>query len=389
MKYRDAISALILCLGFTIAGPVPQGHAETNLDGQVSREEQREGRWKMVTSATMYGFYLYGPGTARLLDIDSAQQIVGLEMLIGGGSFFYSLKATRNYRLGAGRTQLILGGSLAGTLYGFGLPVFFEEEDDRPYLAAAMIATPAGGLLAHRLSAHRWFEKGESDLIVNGGLVGALYGVAIPYLADIEDSREWAQAKIYVASAMAGVPAGVWATTKLIRGRPINQGRAHLLSLGAVVGASYASGILSLADVEAPRAHVLAVMLGLPAGTCFSYRWTGAEEYPIKRARLISLGALVGSLFGSGVALVAEAEDHKPYVLANIIGSAAGIWYAHGFSRDSEGTSAAGNSRSSIADRITVSLPSLGHWFTMGGLMMLDQRSPGGGTPVELVRVSF
>ena len=90
-----------------------------------------------------------------------------------------------------------------------------------------MIATPAGGLLAHRLSEHRWFEKGESDLIVNGGLVGALYGVAIPYLADIEDSRDWTQAKIYVASAMAGVPAGVWATTRLIRGRPIDQGRAH------------------------------------------------------------------------------------------------------------------------------------------------------------------
>ena len=388
MRHMVSTSALLFFLGITIAGLVPQGHAETHLDGQVSREAQGKGRWKMVTSATMYGFYLYGPGTARLLEIDSAQQIVGLEMLIGGGAFFYSLKATRNYRLGAGRSHLILGGSLAGTLFGFGLPVFLEAEDDRPYLAAAMIATPVGGLMAHGLSAHRWFEKGESDLIVNGGLVGALYGVAIPYLADIEDSRDWAQAKIYVASAMAGAPAGAWATTRLIRGRPIKEGRAHLLTMGGVVGAAYASGILSLADVEAPRAHVLSAMLGLPAGTYFSYRWTGAEEYPIKRARLISLGALVGSLFGSGIALVAEAEDHKPYVLANIIGSAAGIWYAHGFSRDSDGTSAAGNHRKSIADRVTVSLPSLDQWFTMG-LMMMRRPAVGGGTPVELVRVSF
>ena len=207
MRHMGFTSALLCCLGIAIAGLVPQGHAETRLDGQVSREAQRKGRWQMVTSATIYGFYLYGPGTARLLEIDSAQQIVGLEMLIGGGSFFYSLKATRNYRLGAGRSHLILGGSLAGTLFGFGLPVFLEEEDDRPYLAAAMIATPVGGLTAHRLSAHRWFQKGESDLIVNGGLVGALYGAAIPYLADIEDSREWTQAKIYVASAMAAAPA--------------------------------------------------------------------------------------------------------------------------------------------------------------------------------------
>ena len=387
MKHKITIAALLYCLGFTFVGLVPGGYAENPGEEQASPETRQEGRWKMVTAATLYGFCLYGPGTARLLDIDSARQIVGLEMLIGGGSFFYSLKATRKYRLGAGRSHLILGGSLAGTLYGFGLPVFFEAEDDRPYLAAAMIATPAGGLIAHKLSAHRWFEKGESDLIVNGGLAGGLYGVAIPYLVDIDDLRDWTQAKIYVASAMAGMPAGVWATTRFIRGRPINHGRAHLLSLGGVVGAAYASGILSLADVEAPRSHVLAAMLGLPAGTYFSYRWTGAEEYPIKRARLISLGALVGSLFGSGIALVAEAEDHKPYVLANIIGSAAGIWYAHGFTRD-DGESSAGSNRASISERVTVSLPSIHHWFAMS-LMMLHEQPTGGGTSVELVRVSF
>ena len=388
MKNRNAIVSLVICLSFTMVVPVAEGNTENRNEEQVSLESRRKGRWKMVTAATMYGFYLYGPGTARLLDMESARQIVGLEMLIGGGSFFYSLKATRNYRLGAGRSHLVLGGSLAGTLYGFGLPVFFEAEDDRPYLAAAMIAAPAGGLIAHRLSAHRWFEKGESDLIVNGGFAGGLYGVAVPYLADIEDLRDWTQAKIYVAAAMAGAPAGVWATTRLIRGKPINQGRAHLLSLGGVVGAAYASGILSLADVEAPRGHVLAAMLGLPAGTYCSYRWTHAEEYSIKRARLISLGALAGSLFGSGIALVAEAEDHKPYVLANILGSATGIWYAHGFTRDNDGESAATSYGASIFDRVTVSLPALDQWVTMG-LMMLREQPPGAGTPVELVRVSF
>ena len=388
MRHKITIAALLYCLGFTFVSHVAQGYAENRTEEQVSPEAQREGRKRMVTAATLYGFYLYGPGTARLLDMESAQQIVGLEMLIGGGSFFYSLKATRNYRLGAGRSQLILGGSLAGTLYGLGVPVFFESENDKAYLAAAMIATPAGGLIAHKLSEHRWFEKGESDLIVNGGLTGGLYGAAIPYLVDIEDLRDWAQAKIYVASAMVGAPAGIWATKRLIRGKPIDQGRAHLLSLGGVVGAAYATGILSLADVEAPRAYVLALMLGLPPGTYSAYQWTGEEEYSIKRARWISGGAFVGSLFGSGVVLLAEAEDHKPYVLANILGSAAGIWYAHRFTRDRDGTSAASSNQSSIADRVTVSLPSLNHWFTMG-LMMLRKPAFGADAPVELVRITF
>ena len=242
-----------------------------------------------------------------------------------------------------------------------------------------MIGTPAGGLIAYGLSSHRWFERGETDLMVAGGLAGGLYGVAIPYLLDIEDLDEWTQAKIYVASAMAGAPAGVWATTRLMRGKPMGQGRAHLLSLGGVVGASYASGVLSLLDVENTRAHVFAAMLGAPSGTYLGYQWTGEEKYTPGRARWIILGAYVGSLFGIGVALVADAEDHKPYVLGNILGSAAGIWYAHRFTRDSQGYE---------SDRVSVSVPSLGQWVTMG-MSMLHKPAMDEGIPMELVRIEF
>lgn len=216
-------------------------------------------------------------------------------------------------------------------------------------------------------------------MLVVGGLTGGLYGVAIPYVLDIESLDEWTQARIYVASAMVSAPAGVWTTTRWMRGRPVNQGRAHLVSLGGVVGAGYASGLLSLGDVESPRAHVLAAMIGLPVGAFFGYEWTGVEEYTPGRARWIALGAYVGSLFGTGVALVADAEDHKPYVLGNILGSAAGIWYSHGFTRDSQ---------SSESDRVSVSLPSLGHWVTMG-LTMLHKPAMGEGIPMELVRIEF
>ena len=257
--------------------------------------------------------------------------------------------------------------------------MFFESENDKAYWAAAMIGTPAGGLIAYGLSSHRWFERGETDLMVAGGLAGGLYGVAIPYLLDIEDLDEWTQARIYVASVMAGAPAGVWATTRLMRGKPMGQGRAHLLSLGGVVGAGYASGVLSLLDVENTRAHVFAAMLGAPSGTYLGYQWTGEEEYTPGRARWIILGAYVGSLFGTGLALVADAEDHKPYVLGNMLGSAAGIWYAHRFTRDNQG---------SESDRVSVLVPSLGQWVTMG-MTILHKPAMGEGIPMELVRIEF
>ncbi len=368
---------------------VPEGYAQGQTEQGVSVEKQKEGRTLLVTSATLYGFALYGPGTARLLEIESGSQIVGLEMLIGGGSFVGALLATRNHRLGAGRSSLILTGSLAGTLYGFGFPVLFESENDKACLASAMLATPIGGLLAHSLSSHRWFNEGESHTISRGGLVGGLYGLAIPYLINIEDLEGWTQAKIYVTSAMIGIPTGVWTTAKLIHNKPINEGRASLLALGGGIGSSYAVGILSLTDVEALRPYVLAAMLGLPAGTYLGYKLTAGDEYTNGRATLIQVGAYAGAMFGMSFPMMADAESHKPYVMGSILGSAAGMWLAHRLTRGwGETAPFARNHLIPKSDKFAVSLPSIDKWLTLG-FMALRKPTVMADFPVELVRISF
>ena len=174
--FHKAVS-LVCFMAFISVCFVHEGYSQTRTQQNVSLEEQKEGRTLLVTATTLYGLWLYGPGTARLLEIESGSQIAGLELLIGGGSFAGALAATKNHRLGVGRSNLILSGSFAGTLFGLGVPVLFESENDKAYLAAAMLATPIGGLLAHRLTAHRWFEKGESYLMTNGGFVGGILRV--------------------------------------------------------------------------------------------------------------------------------------------------------------------------------------------------------------------
>ena len=72
---------------------------------------------------------LYGPGTVSLLDVESSRQVVGLELLFGSGAFWSVLKLTENHRLGAGRSKLMRWGSYAGTLFGLGVPVFFENQE--------------------------------------------------------------------------------------------------------------------------------------------------------------------------------------------------------------------------------------------------------------------
>ena len=386
--FHKAVS-LVCFMIFISMHFVHEGYPQAQTEQNVSLEEQKEGRTLLVTAATLYGLWLYGPGTARLLEIESGSQIAGLEMLIGGGSFVGALAATKDYRLGAGRSNLILSGSFAGTLFGLGVPVLFESENDKAYLTSAMLATPIGGLLAHRLTAHRWFEKGESYLMTNGGFVGGFYGFAIPYIANIESLENWTQAKIYVASVMAGVPIGTWATTKLIYNKPINEGRSHLISFGGLVGSAYANGITSLTDVESPRAYVLASMVGLPMGAYLGYKLTAGDEYTPGRAALIQVGAYAGALFGNGIVLLAETESHKPYVVASILGSAAGMWFAHHATRGwGEKTPFTRNDLIPESEKFAVSLPSINEWFTLS-LMALRKPTFMADFPVELVRISF
>ena len=368
---------------------VPEGYSQTQSEQGISLKEQQEGRTLLVAASTLYGLSLYGPGTAILLDLESGSQLAGLELLVGGGSFVGALMATRNHRLGIGRSNLILSGSFAGTFYGFGVPVLFESENPKAYFASAMLATPIGGLITHRLTDHRWFKKGESYLMTNGGFVGGFYGFAIPYIANIENLENWTQAKIYVASMMAGVPLGAWTTTKLIYDKPMSEGRSHLISFGGLVGSAYANGIVSLMDVESSRAYVLAAMVGLPTAAYLGYQLTDGGEYTAGRAALIQIGACAGALFGSAFPLMAEAESHRPYVVGSILGSAAGMWLAHRSTRGwGEKTPFTRNDLVPKTDRFVVSVPSLDKWLTLG-LMALRKPSFMADFPVELLRVLF
>ena len=368
---------------------VPEGYSQTQSEQGISLKEQQEGRTLLVAASTLYGLSLYGPGTAILLDLESGSQLAGLELLVGGGSFVGALMATRNHRLGIGRSNLILSGSFAGTFYGFGVPVLFESENPKAYFASAMLATPIGGLITHRLTDHRWFKKGESYLMTNGGFVGGLYGFAIPYVANIENLEERTQAKIYVASMMAGVPIGTWTTTKLIYDKPMSEGRSHLISFGGLVGSAYANGIVSLLDVESSRAYILASMVGLPMGAYLGYKLTAEGEYTAGRAALIQIGACAGALFGSAFPLMAEAESHRPYVVGSILGSAAGMWFAHRSTRGwGEKTPFTRNELVPESEKFTVSLPSIDKWLTLG-MMALRKPSFMADFPVELMRISF
>ena len=351
---------------------------------------ESEGRLRLVTDAFLYGTLLYGPGIIVIFDLEGAEG--GVELVAAGGSFAWALKATGDYRLGYGRTRLVRWGNFAGTFYGLGLPALFEADSDKAYAASAMAMTPVGGYLMYRLSAHRRFAKGNADLITTGMAVGGLYGIAATRLIDVSDMSGSDEARVYVAAAMAGVPTGAFVANRLVRDRTIDRGRAHLVMLGAWMGAGYALGLVDLVDDgDHVRPYLLSAMVGLPAGAYLGYRFTGTEEYTLGRGRMISVGAYAGALAGNGLMLTiwTSGTDSVPdgaFTVSAILGSALGVWYTHRYTRDwGEHVTRAS---APAPDAVRVSLPTPA---TLATLAMFARHGSGSShiPPFELVRITF
>ena len=297
-------------------------------------KEASSGRASVVGNSWLYGTALYGPGMISLLEPDSPEIGVGLEMLIASGSFLGALQATKQYELDPVRTRLLIWGAYTGTAYGLGSLAFFDSEDTRAWAVPPMLLTPLGTTLVYQLTQNRDYFEGETDLLVTSGLGGLLYGAVIPYLIrPIEDLSSPLQRKIYVGSAMLTVPLFIWQTTQLIDRldlHHISRGRATPIPLGGIVGGLYGAGTahLFLHD-RYPRLHVLSSMLGLPLGVYSAYRLTVDEHYTVGRATMIGLGAIAGAIFSEGLAFIAQAEDSRIFAACGIVGSALGIYLVH------------------------------------------------------------
>ena len=81
-------------------------------------EEASSGLASVVGNSLLYGTALYGPGMISLLEPDSPEIGVGLEMLIDSGSFLSALQATRQYEQDPVRTRLLIWGAFTAGIDG-------------------------------------------------------------------------------------------------------------------------------------------------------------------------------------------------------------------------------------------------------------------------------
>ena len=231
-----------------------------------------------------------------------------------------------------GETELKVWSTIYGTWLGVMVPLAFDVERPEPYGAGLLLGAPGGFFGSRVFAASRPLSLGQARAITWGGTWGALQGMAFARAMDLgggerihddimkdeSESDEAVVAAMIVGSA-AGIGGGMLAARKEIR-----PGTATAANLGSLWGAwlGLASSILLDLD-ENPTWATMAVTgnAGLVAGALAGSRWPLSRS----RARLISVGGLIGTVTGFGLQLLADTDDEDVSIAVPLTGSIAGL----------------------------------------------------------------
>lgn len=217
---------------------------------------------------------------------------------------------------GGGETELQVWSTTYGIWLGMMVPLSLDAEGSEPYGAGLLLGAPGGFFAGRALARSRPLSLGQARAITWGGTWGALQGMA---LANAMDQEEQALIRSMIIGSAAGVGGGILAAR-----RDITPGTATSATLGSLWGSWF--GLASSILLDYTDDPIWVVMMatgnaGLVGGALAGSRWPLSRS----RARLISVGGLVGGVAGLGAVLIADADDEDTVIGAALAGSVAGL----------------------------------------------------------------
>jgi hypothetical protein len=238
----------------------------------------------------------------------------------------------------SGRTELLVFSTLYGAWLGVALPLAAESDSPEAYGVGLLLGAPAGFFAARQYAKAKMPTYGQTRAITFGGMWGTYQGVALAELLDLGDETEVfceqpdgpcfeqttdGDASTYVTAAVAGGLVGI-GTGLLLARKPITAGTAATATLGGMWGTWFGFALSYLAD-QRDDGLLAGTMIGgnasLIALGLLAPRWQLSES----RARLISVGGLIGGLAGGGLLLIAQPDDDNMAIMFPLVGSAAGL----------------------------------------------------------------
>ncbi len=232
-----------------------------------------------------------------------------------------------------GEIEINVWSTLYGIWLGVAIPATLEAESPEAYGVGLLLGGPAAFLGGRAFTRSRPVSLGQARAITWGGTWGALQGMGWANALDLGGGERIIEGDIRIdegpsdqaifASMIAGSAVGL-AGGALASRRDITAGTSTSAMLGSLWGAWFglaSSILLDLDDNMAWGATTMAGNAGLAAGALAGSRWPLSRS----RARLISVGGLIGGVGGIGVVMITQPGNDDAEIGIPLAGSIAGL----------------------------------------------------------------
>ncbi len=219
----------------------------------------------------------------------------------------------------SGETELQVWSTIHGIWLGVAIPVAASASEPEAYGAGLLIGTPAGFFLGRNYARSRPLSLGQARAITWGGTWGTFQGLALAQAMNAEVESTFAT--MIVLGAVGAVAGG-----GIFGQREVTPGAATSATLGSLWGAWIGLTTSILVDLREERLWGTMAMVGnagLVAGGLAGSRWPLSRS----RARLISVGGLIGTASGFGLALLTDADVEHEGMGAVLAGSVIGLGF--------------------------------------------------------------
>lgn len=252
-----------------------------------------------------------------------------------------------------GRTELLVWSTTYGAWLGVAVPLIADSESPEAYGIGLLAGAPAGFFAARAYTSRTRPTEGQARAITFGGSWGTYQGLGWAEVLDIGRGEtricpapppsggdpcftidEGPEASSRVGAAVVGGLVGIGTGAFLAR-KPITAGTAAAVTLSGLWGSWFSvalSVIGGLEDDNLLAATLTGGNVALAAAALVAPQWEMSES----RARLISVGGLIGGLGGAGLLLIVQPDDEKVAISIPLVTSAAGLIAAARWTRDAD-----------------------------------------------------
>ncbi len=258
-----------------------------------------------------------------------------------------------------GDTEFRVWSTLYGLWLGVAVPMLADAQGSESYGAGLLLGGPTGYLAGRVFS--RSLSVGRARTISWAGTWGTWQGVgwanALNLGAEAGCESCGPGEKEAVATALAGGLAGI--VTAGLLSRDITEGTAAATYLGSLWGTWFGlagATVLDLDDEAMWASTLLVGNAGLIGGTLAGSHF----DLSFRRAHMISLGGLIGGFGGVGVALITKPENPAAAFAIPLATSLAGLGFGALLTRD--GPDASGGESSTAFAASGSASPALLSW---------------------------